>query len=299
MRFLVTMDDLSPAMPLEVQRRALDFWDKLGLRVTLFCVPRGGELWRADRAPDWQAWAREGRAAGHDLQLHGLDHAAYEFGPTPDWVRALGGEAEERTFRRLRPELEGEWRADRFVEKLRLAQDIFAAAVGEPALVFRSGALSQSPPLYEALAAVGLKYASNAVVNPRGWDYIVGKYDSDRPWDPEVPPRPYRLPTGTVMLPMISEYAWYVPEAHLAQHVALAREDRRRVREEQGVFVLLCHAQCVGGEEGYAREILGRVIAETQAEGEVTFGTLRDLVAEIEAGELAPQSVGGAATGLE
>jgi peptidoglycan/xylan/chitin deacetylase (PgdA/CDA1 family) len=295
MRLIITVDDLGALVPLAQQERALAFWEGLGLRATLFCVPRSRQGWRADQAPEWCAFARRAREAGHDLQLHGLDHAAYEFGPTPVWMRALGGAEEEERFQRIRAERESEWRVARFVPMLRTAREIFAAAVGQEPQVFRSGALSQCAALYEALAEVGVRYASNLVVNPRGWEYITGKYDSDLPWDPAVPPCPFRMPSGIVMLPIISEYAWYVPEQGIVEHVALARADRRRVREAGGVFLLVCHAQCVGAEEGYAREILRRMVGEAREEGEVEFGTVRELVEEIEAGAVEVRGQGGGA----
>lgn len=289
MRLVITVDDFGGFVPLAQQERTLAFWADLGLRATLFCVPRCPDGWRADRAPDWQAFARHAHEAGHDLQLHGLDHAPYEFGPTPVWMRALGGAAEEERFQRIRAEQESAWRVETFVPMLQTARDLLAEAIGEEPEVFRSGALSQCPALYEALAEAGIFYASNAVVNPRGWDYIVGDYNSKRPWDSAVPPYPFRMPSGATMLPILSEYAWHVPEDRIEAHVALAREDRQRVRQGGGVFLLVCHAQCVGGEEDYARTVLSRMVTEARAEGDVEFGTVRELVEAIEAGDLTVQ----------
>ncbi len=289
MRFVITVDDFGALVPLHRQERTLAFWESLGLRATLFCVPRGPGGWRADRAADWQAFVQRACGAGHDLQLHGLDHAPYEFGPTPVWMRALGGAAEEQRFEQIRAKQESAWRKKTFVPMLQTARSILAEAVGEEPQVFRSGALSQCPALYEALAEVGISYASNAVVNPRGWNYIVGDYDSDRPWDAAVPPYPFRTPSGTTMLPIISEYAWHVRKERIETHAALAREDRRRVREEGGIFLLVCHAQCVGGEQDYARTILSRLVAEARDEGDVEFGTVRDLLEAIQAGDLTVQ----------
>lgn len=295
MRFLVTVDDFSHFVPLAQQQRALEFFDAQRIRASLFTVPRAGEDWRADRDGQWQAFARAAAESGHDFQLHGLDHAAYEFGPTPDWMMALGGDGEGERFARARAERGADWRVEVFVEMLRLAREIFASALGKEPLVFRSGALSQCPALYDALPEAGLHYASNKVADVRGWKYIVGEYDRPGDWDPQVPASPYWLTKRVVNIPIISEYAWYVPPDRLDRHVALAMEDLGRVKEADGIFTLVCHAQCVGAEEPYAREILSRILTAARRDYAAEFLTLTELVGEIEAGEVSvlsrPQSL--------
>ena len=287
MRFLVTVDDFSHFVPLAQQQRALDFLEGQGVRASLFAVPRAGEKWRADRDEQWRAFARAAAESGHDFQLHGLDHAAYEFGPTPDWMMALGGKDEGERFSQARAERGANWRTEVFVAMLRLARDIFASALGKEPLVFRSGALSQCPALYEALPEVGLRYASNKVADLRGWKYIVGEYDNPGDWDPEVPASPYRLSERVVNVPIISEYAWYVPPDRLDRHVALAAEDLGRVQQAGGVFTPVCHAQCVGAEEDYARRILSQILAIARQEYAAEFLTLTELVGQVEAREVA------------
>jgi hypothetical protein len=57
-----------------------------------------------------------------------------------------------------------------------------------------------------------------------------------------------------------------------------------RVYEAGGVFILVCHVQCVGAEDPYARDLLHRLLATARDDFGVTFGTIRELVADIEAG---------------
>ncbi len=94
-----------------------------------------------------------------------------------------------------------------------------------------------------------------------------------------------RLPTAQVVeLPIISEYAWELTPQKVDKHLALAREDLRRVWEVGGVFVLLCHVQCVGAQDPLARDLLSRIFAEARDNYTVEFMILREFVALIESG---------------
>ena len=54
--------------------------------------------------------------------------------------------------------------------------------------------------------------------------------------------------------------------------------------EAEGVFPLICHVQCVGAEEPYGRALLHRLIETARDDYGVTFGTVSDLIADIEDG---------------
>jgi len=106
-----------------------------------------------------------------------------------------------------------------------------------------------------------------------------------------VPPAPYWLTPEIINLPMISEYAWYLTPEKIDPHLALAIEDLGRVYDAGGVFILICHVQCVGAEDSYARDLLHRLLTAARDDFGVTFGTIRQLVADIERGEV--QVIGG------
>ncbi|NPV45930.1 MAG: polysaccharide deacetylase family protein [Armatimonadetes bacterium] len=285
-RFYVTVDDPGGLIQdLAIFERARRFFDQEAVPATFFVVPRGEGDWQLDRQPDWLAALQGAEADGHDCQLHGLDHKGCEFGPIPDMIVALGGDLEAGR-QRYRDQYWHMWRPDAYRDKLQIAIGIFAAAFGRQPLCFRTGALSQEPVLYEVVADLGMKYVSNKVTDPRGWRYIIEQYDDPGDWDPEVPSQPYWLTDRVINLPIISEYAWYLTPEKIAPHLALAVEDMGRVYAEGDVFLLVCHVQCVGAEDGLSQELLRRLFRVARQEHDVTFETVRDLVQGIEEGSL-------------
>lgn len=284
-RFVVTVDDpgglIQDLTLFDTTRR---FFDAEGAPASFMVVPRGEGDWRLDRQADWLAALRSAESDGHDCQLHGLDHNGCEFGPYPAMIRALGGHDPEEALRADTERFGHLWRYDVALEKLTTAIGIYERAFERRPLVFRTGALSQTPDLYTAMADAGMRYASNLVTDPRGWAYIIENYDDPGDWDPAVPAGPYWLTDRIVNLPMTSEYAWYLTPEKIDRHLALALEDLRRVYEVGGVFVLICHVQCVGAEDGLSRELLRCLLAVARSDYGVEFTTLAGLVAEIEQG---------------
>ncbi len=288
LRFVATVDDAGGLIQdITLFERVANFYHDEGVPATFFTVPQGDGDWRVDRAGEWLAAARQAAAQGHDFQLHGLDHSNCEYGPIPDMIVALGGPDIAARAQADRDKYGHLWRRDLFVERLTTAIAAFENAFGRRPQVFRSGALAQSPPLYEALVDVGMRYVSNLVVDPRGWKYIVGEYEHPGDWDPEVPPMPYYLTPAIVNLPIISEYAWWMTAEKVEPHLALALDDLARVHAAGGVFLLVCHVQCVGEEAPYSRELLHRLLEVVRRDYTVQFQTVSDLVADIEAGAVA------------
>ncbi len=200
MRFVITCDDAGHQPP-ETQSRADGFFESQGVRASFFAVPYGksGALGEDKR---WLAAAHAAEQRGHDFQLHALDHSVFEFGWHPEWMMAILDEETRRRFAEERDEIARGWGREIFGEKLRTAIQVFEDAFGRRPLVFRSGALSQSAELYQALGDVGIPYSSNQVVNPGGWSYIAGNYDLPLDWAPGVPPRPYQVTGQVVEIPM-------------------------------------------------------------------------------------------------
>ncbi len=288
--FLVTVDDAGGLIQdLDMLRRALDFFDSESMPATFFTVPQGEGGWRMDEQPEWLSLMRPALERGHDAQLHGLDHGSHEFGPYMWFIYGMGTNDPESKIREAEISHGHLWLTDLFVERLTLAQSIFSNAFGRAPLCFRGGALTHSPELYEALGQLGIRYVSNNVTDIRGWRYIAGEYDTKIDWDAAVPPRPYTLVPGITDLPIMSEYAWYLTPEKIEPHLALAMDDLQRVHGEgQGaMFLLVCHVQCVGDEEGLSRQLLSRFFAQARDQHQLRPMTVTELVADIEAGVVA------------
>jgi hypothetical protein len=262
-----------------------DFLSSLAAPASFMVVPRHGEGWRLDRQPEWLAALRQAEAAGHDCQLHGLDHADAEFGPHAEFVRAMNHQDVDESLQWHRDQFGHLWSREQFTERLRIALDIFQQAMGRTPQVLRTGALSMHPEMYEAWADLGGRYVSNHVVDIRGWAYIRGDYDDPGEWDPAIPPHPYWFTDRVIDLPIMSEYAWEMTPEKVEPHLALALEDLDRTVAAGGVFILVCHVQEVGGFE-LSRDILRRFITQARERYRLVFQTLRDLVHDLDAGTL-------------
>ena len=298
-RFVVTVDDPGGVIQdISTLQRAMDFFGREETPVSFFVVPRGKDGWQIDREEEWLATVREAERQGHDCQLHGLDHGQCEFGLYPSFIRALGRQDPNERLRLEREQFGHNWRRDVFVEKLKTAIELFGNAFDRRPQALRTGALSQTPELYDAVADVGMRYVSNKVVDPRGWAYIIGEYGDPGDWDPTVPPAPYYLTENVIDLPMISEYAWKLTPEKIDRHLALAVEDLGRVYAADGVFLLICHVQEVGADEPHARLLLHKLFEAARKDYDVTFQTVSQLIGDIETGivpvrECEPGRTGG------
>ncbi|MHB8997565.1 MAG: DUF2334 domain-containing protein [Armatimonadota bacterium] len=284
-RFIVTVDDPGGLMQdLSLFDRARRFFDSEGVPASFMVVPRGEGGFLLDQQPAWLSALHAAERDGHDCQLHGLDHNNCEFGPYPMMIQALHGPDAPAQAERERQQFGPGWNRETYLDKIQTAVAIYERAFDRRPTVFRTGALSQTPDLYHAMEDAGFRYASNTVTDPRGWQYIVENYDNPGEWDPEVPAAPYYLTDEIINLPIMSEYAWYLTPEKIDRHLALAVDDLHRVAEAGRIFILVCHVQCVGAEDGLSQQLLHRLLSVARDDFNATFGTLTGLVDEIEAG---------------
>jgi hypothetical protein len=201
-------------------------------------------------------------------------------------IRVLHGSRDAEAVLRSDTEQFGhKWHHAAYLDKLTTAITIYERAFERRPLVFRTGALSQTPELYDVMAEVGMRYASNLVTDPRGWEYIIENYDDPGDW-PSVPAGPHYLTDQIINLPIISEYAWYLTEEKIPRHLALAVDDLQRVYNSGQVFLLVCHVQCVGAEDGLSQKLLHQLFEIARQDYQVEFQTAAQLVRNIEAGEV-------------
>jgi len=133
---------------------------------------------------------------------------------------------------------------------------------------------------------VGIRYTSNSVIDPRGWAYIIGNYADPGDWDPEVPPLPHHINADVINFPIMSEYAWELREAVIPTHLALALEDIGRIFALGGAFVLCCHVQCVGAQDGLSRKLLAALFDIARSDYGVTFQTIAQMAMDADAGQV-------------
>jgi peptidoglycan/xylan/chitin deacetylase (PgdA/CDA1 family) len=250
---------------IESVRRTCAYLESRGKRGTWFVVPKP----RGERLSDaWKEALREARDAGHDLQLHGLTHGdCFEFGPpVAPAITISPGFVEQ--FR----EKEAEHRARYTPERLRVRLEegiaLFQEDLGVTPTVFRApcGAISEA--LFEALAAVGIRYETSQYVNLGCYNHLPAR---DRPpeqeWTDRWPHRPFRWIAGVTQCPILGEYTWLDAGRHEEAFHTLARADCERIRSESDVAVLLSHTHGVASDYDYAFRAFDRIFEHTEKLG--------------------------------
>jgi peptidoglycan/xylan/chitin deacetylase (PgdA/CDA1 family) len=273
-----TNDDAGMQEP-ERFAELLDFLAQQEVPATLFVVPAAGDR-PLSQVPRWVALLNRALAEGHDLQVHGLTHrSAFEFGVPPSFILDIMPEQKAQWER-----APARFRADHsyavLAEKLTRGREILIETFGCTPRGFRSPCLSVCDNLYRALHDLGFQWSSNQVVNPAGWHYIERRYDTAEPWQPEVPPRPHRHPSGVIEAPMCSEYSWYLTDADVQRHFQLARDDFDRCRANGDPFVVLSHYFAMTGKWSAGLRVYERLFAHARAQGSVRFATLSELIAQ-------------------
>jgi peptidoglycan/xylan/chitin deacetylase (PgdA/CDA1 family) len=287
MLFVVTVDDAGLSQSKDVETRSIRFFESQRVPASFFAIPETAEGRGLVDDPGWVSRARSYEASGFDYQLHSYRHEGFEFGAPEHWmVQICGVEAIEEEAKGY-PTMRRSWADEVLRGKLRKAIAAFERAFGRRPQVFRAGCLAAGADAFRLMGEEGLLYDSDKVTDPKSWDYIAQQFDSPRPWDPAVPPYPYRIATGVVELPCIGEYAWTLSPETLHHFKRLAVEDMERVHRDSGVFVLMCHQQRVGADDELPREVLRHVFDVARKEHGAEFVTLRDLVAKVESGAVA------------
>ncbi len=264
-------------------RELVGFLDRQGVPGTFFVVPFNEDVPLYDRG-DYVAALTEAQAAGHKLEMHGLRHEIFEWGIPPKEILELPWEeVNRRRVETDRAGLEKEFARDILVGKLRRGIEIFEQALGGRPVGFRAPCGSTSPALFEALVDCGFGFDSSLIVNPKGWNYILKDYRPGICWDPELPPRPHRLPSGIVEVPIMSEYTWQLTEADVPRHLDLLKEDLDHLANTGGgVMVSVCHVSPTTGRWAAGQEAYEQFFRCARDHYDVQFCTLREAVADHE-----------------
>ena len=275
--FALTNDDAGGQEP-ESFAALLDFLAEQQVPATFFVIPlaRGEPL---DKKREWLPLLRRALDEGHELQLHDLTHADFEFGVPPDFMLDImpGGLAKARW--QHEPDLIRQGHTVEILsDKIARGKEIFYRALGYEPQGFRAGCLAICDNMYQALAHHNIQWSSNLVVNPMGWRYISRQYEADEPWQKDIPPHPFPYQARVIEVPMLSEYTWFLKEEDLERHFNLIKDDYDRVRQLSGTFVTLSHYYAMVGEWSTALQVYKRLFAYAREQGEVRFCTISQLL---------------------
>jgi peptidoglycan/xylan/chitin deacetylase (PgdA/CDA1 family) len=286
LRFVVTVDDAGLGQPLDVEELSMRFFDEERVPVSFFVIPETPEGRGLADDPAWLSRARLHEARGHDYQLHGFRHEGFEFGPPEPWMARICGpdavRAEAEAFAGMR----SLWTDEALRERLLRAVAVFERAFARRPQVFRAGCLAAGSDAFRIMGEIGLCFDSNKIVNPRAWDLIAQNFGSTRPWDPAVPPVPYRLNDSVVELPCIGEYAWTPSAETMHWFTDTAENDMARVHAADGLFILMCHQQRIGGTDDLPRRVLRHIFRHARKRHDAEFLTLRQLVRLVDEGAI-------------
>jgi len=182
--------------------------------------------------------------SGHEIGLHGYDHAKNEFGflvPVP------------------LPSLEAQ------CELLRKGRECLRNEIGESPIGFRAPNYRHSWVTLQALRSLGFKYdSSKTVFKPTGGMRFRVRTG--------ISPKPKRIGGTLFEIPVTGDYTNGLDPSCFSLRLARAKADFEWVKKLNGVFVLNCHPQVSGT---LAIDFLRRLINELQKDTE--FVRLSDL----------------------
>jgi hypothetical protein len=277
--FIFTNDDAGSG-DVSLFHELLDFLRDEGVPGTFFTVPCARGVPLSDR-PEWVEALGRARAEGHDLQLHGYVHTGFEFGKPPDFMLDLmshgskgqGGWAE---LERNREQLERDWQRDHLRDLLQKGQQIFRDVLDLQPVAFRAPCASSCDALYEALSDVGIGCDSSQIIDWVGWEYCRKEFSKHSTWDERFPPRAIPFyKAGVTLVPLMSEYTWYITPDEVQIQLRLAREDLDRTLDIPGsAFVALSHYYAMTGEHRAGLEVYRRLFAYAREVAGAEFITL-------------------------
>ena len=273
-------------------QRSMAFLRQFEVPLTLFVVPRcRGRALHEDQK--WVSALKAARDEGHDLQLHGLTHASFEFGLPPEFMKARSPAVRAAVED---PERLAQIRAGLTVGALRAKLeegiDLFHKALGVYPIAFRAPVLMVCDEMFEAIASVGLEYDSSMALSPRGWHYIVQRFEppTEEPWDTSLEWQPFQYKSGVIEVPLASEYSAHAAWDEVDRRAQLMAEEYDRFSQRGGVFAPLTHFHSMFGVMTYKRafdqvdvtlelrgeQIYRQFLEHVQRRGNATFCTLTD-----------------------
>lgn len=244
MYFCVTVDDVGMdgySTP-ENLENLLKFWDSNNLKGTLFVVPRNnGKILSSNKR--YVDILKDAVANGHEVALHGLDHARFQTGIPPKMVLDLPHEHQARKYlAENRDEIEKANSVENLRKILREARGILESALDIEIKGFRAPCLSTCENLFKALDLEGFDYDSSIALQTTAWDMINDPEGNYSPCD-ITKERFDSLQTckNMIFLPLTADYTWYLKNDRYNAFVKLAKHDIDDCLKSEIPFVALSH----------------------------------------------------------
>ncbi len=229
------------------------FFDDEKIPATFFVVPLDEESGNtfAELPGNYVDMIKKAHNGGHEFAQHGLRHNRFELGVPPLMILDLPHETESKRYaEENRAQLAAEQTCENLRPRLRQGREILENALGFRIAGFRAPALQESPGMFEALAAEKYIYDASACLQETGWDYIMGRMD--------VAPREItrerylelRKKTSIPLLPLTTDYTWYLTAEKYDRVWAMAQQDFRACCRAGIPFVTVTHVDPVFEGEG-------------------------------------------------
>lgn len=240
----------------------LVFCHQQEIRATFFPVPMTQTV-PFTKKPEYVCIMREAIACGHEVAQHGIEHDRFEVGIPPSMVLDLPHEGPTRErLRHDRETIEASLKVDlirrRLAKGRRILEDALCVSVGG----FRAPCLQTCGNLYRALEAEGYRYDSSHYLQPTGWDILNGSRSSNFKPISRQTCEQFQQYGKLRLLPLTTEYTWYLTRKQFGMALALARHDFLSCLKAGIPFVPVSHVSPIQeGEDGCGFDLYQQLIA--------------------------------------
>jgi hypothetical protein len=251
------------------------------IRAPFFWVPKPGEFEKCHEL--WDPTLIRAREQGHDFQLHGLTHGTcLEFGLPQESTRRSNSRAFEE-YEASPSFWEQEHSLEHLTARLEEGVALYRQVFGETPVVFRSPCFGVCPAMYEALAAMGIRWSSSRGLNPTATAYTLTGDRSLRRWQPDFPCIPWVEPPGVTEIPCMEDLLiGGVPADQFDDRLDLVLSELGHSLDEageEGVPVFGSHYTSMMKTWDQTRPLLERVIAWLGERGVRQWVTFREFAA--------------------